>query len=69
MEEFCWSIKDEGLSNQLYGSIKGSGAFRRFKDNIHRAGIEKNWYAFRDAAIRKVAIRWCEANELSFTEK
>ncbi len=40
MEKFCLSRKDEQLRNIVYSSIKGSGAFRRFKDNTRRYNIE-----------------------------
>ena len=31
MEEFCGSIKNDGVSNALYSAIQGRGAFRRSK--------------------------------------
>src|SRR3990172_7401768 len=42
MEKFCLSIIDERLRDEMYYSIKGGGAFRRFKDNIYQHGIEKD---------------------------
>ncbi|MEA4900478.1 hypothetical protein [Desulfitobacterium sp.] len=36
MERFCLSLDNERLSRLMYDSIKGSGAFRRFKENIDR---------------------------------
>ena len=68
MEEFCLSIENEEIRNTLYNSIKGSGAFRRFKDNILRFNIEDDWYKYRDAAIKKIAIEWCENNNIQFAE-
>ncbi|WP_425429451.1 hypothetical protein [Desulfoscipio geothermicus] len=50
----------------MYSSIKGSGAFRRFKDNIHRYQIAKNWYKYRDEAIKRIAIEWCEGNGIRY---
>lgn len=57
------------LSNIMYNSIKGSGAFRRFKDNLHRHGIAENWYEYRDEALKQIAIGWCERNGVSFISK
>lgn len=68
MEKFCLSLEDEDLSDLLYNSIKGSGAFRRFKDNIHRRGIAEEWYKFRDEALKKIAIEWCEENDIRYTD-
>lgn len=53
----------------LYYSIKGSGAFRRFKDNIYKYNIEEEWYKFRDEAIKQIVIEWCEDNEINYIEE
>ncbi len=66
MEEFCLSIKNEKLSDKLYYVIKGRGAFRRFKGEIIQYGIEEDWYNFRDEALKGIAIRWCNANEIVY---
>ena len=36
MEDFCGSVNNDRVSNDLYSAIKGRGAFRRFKDAIIR---------------------------------
>ncbi len=42
MERFCRSVPDEKISDLLSAMIRGSGAFRRFKDLIYRYNIEKD---------------------------
>lgn len=66
MERFCLSLKDQELSDTMYSSIKGSGAFQRFKKNIQKYGIEKDWYDYREKTLEKIAIEWCESNGLSY---
>ena len=68
MEQFCLSLSDNELSDKMYYSIKGSRAFRRFKDNIYRFGIAEDWYRFREERYKQVAIRWCEHNNIPYTE-
>jgi len=68
MERFCLSIKDQKISDDLYSAIKGSGAFRRFKDKVQRHGIEQDWYKYQDASYRKIAKEWCEENRIKFME-
>lgn len=68
MERFCLQIEDEESSDIMYNSIKGSGAFRRFKDNIHRYRIEEKWYKYRDEAIKEHAIEWCKENDIEYDE-
>jgi hypothetical protein len=69
IEEFCISLDDEKLKDKMYRSIKGSGAFRRFKDNIFKYGIEKNWFQYRREAFKRKAIDWCEENNIPYTEE
>ncbi len=69
MERFCLSIKGEELRNIMYSSIKGSGAFRRFKDNIYRYKIQDDWYEHRDEAMKEIAIEWCRDNNIEFAEE
>ncbi len=69
MEKFCLSRKDEQLRNTMYSSIKGSGAFRRFKNNIRRYNIEDDWYTYRDAAMKEIGIEWCKYNNIALTNE
>jgi len=64
MERFCLSLDDPEMSDLLYGLIKGSGAFRRFKDAIYRYGIEDDWFKYRDNAIKEIAIEWCRESNI-----
>ncbi len=66
MEDFCYSLEDEGLKGDLLYTIDGRGAFRRFKDAIHRLGIEKDWYKYRDGKLKEIAADWLEANGIPF---
>jgi L-methionine (R)-S-oxide reductase len=68
MEKFCLSLKDEKASTQLYHAIKGSGAFRRFKDGIHRLNIADQWYRYRDRALKEIAVQWCEDNQVDYLD-
>ncbi|RZN37558.1 MAG: hypothetical protein EFT35_06015 [Methanophagales archaeon ANME-1-THS] len=67
IQNFCLSISDQRISDELYYSIKGGGAFRRFKDMIKRFGIENDWYQYRDEAIKQIAVDWCNENGIVFT--
>jgi hypothetical protein len=58
MERFCLSISDEKVSDVLLDKIRGSGAFRRFKDTVYRYGIEKDWFRFKDEAYKEIAVSW-----------
>ena len=68
MEEFCYSVTDDKIRGGLLDKIRGRGAFCRFKDAIHKNGIEEEWYRFRQAELEKIAIEWLEANQISYTK-
>jgi hypothetical protein len=64
MEDFSLSVTSNRIRDDLLRAIEGKGAFRYFKDTIRRHGIEKEWYAFRDQALREIAKDWCEENHI-----
>ena len=68
MERFCLSIDDEDMREDLCDAIRGRGAFRRFKDRMQLYGMAEDWYRYRDAALREIAVAWCEAHGISYTE-
>jgi len=68
MERFCLSVEDDDMCDDLCNAIRGRGAFRRFKDRIQAYGIAEAWYRYRDAALREIAVAWCEAHGLRYSE-
>jgi hypothetical protein len=66
MEHFCYSFVDQKISNELAYAIKGSGAFRRFKDRVYEYGIEQQWYQYRDEALGEIAKAWCERHQIEW---
>lgn len=60
MRDFVETVKDPVMSARLDESIRGSGAFRRFKDAASRRGLTKEWFAFRDERCLEVARNWCK---------
>ena len=67
MEEFCSSVQNQGMKEDLLDKIRGRGAFRRFKDAIHFFGIEEAWYQFRREALEKIARDWLEEHDIPYT--
>jgi hypothetical protein len=67
MEDFCLVFKDRRVGEDLRRLIKGSGAFRRFKNAIYSMGADKAWYEFRRAEIEKIAIQWLEEQQIPYS--
>ncbi|MFO8007928.1 MAG: UPF0158 family protein [Candidatus Brocadiia bacterium] len=64
MRSFAEGLSDDALSGRLLNAIHGKGAFRRFKDVVYEAGIEAEWFAFRNRAYRKIARLWCRQHDI-----
>jgi hypothetical protein len=68
MEEFIRSLDDNEAANQLWCAIKGRGAFRYFKDTLHRLGIQQSWYDYLEEAQREFVIEWAKENNVPFED-
>jgi len=66
MADFADRVSDEQAGRRLERAIRGKGAFRRFKDELHEESPEllPAWYVFRDTRARRRAVDWLEDNSL-----
>jgi hypothetical protein len=67
MEEFCLALDNRHLGSELHRLIKGSGAFRRFKNAVRERDIEQDWYDFKQRALERNAIEWLEENGIPYS--
>jgi hypothetical protein len=66
MERYCRRVENDAAADELWRAIKGSGAFRRFKDTVHRLGLAEQWYRFKDEQYAELARTWCEENGVEY---
>jgi hypothetical protein len=66
MEEFCRSVANPEISNRLLNTIRGSGAFRRFRGAIEALDLLQEWYDFRAAELERIAVGWLEENAIEY---
>jgi len=66
MERFALEYQDRRTSAELSRSVKGKGAFRRFKDTIHELGIQDEWYEFRRNEFEEIAVQWLEEEGIPY---
>jgi Uncharacterised protein family (UPF0158) len=66
MERFARSLTDAAASDELDAAVHGRGAFRRFKDAVHRLGIADEWYRFREVALEQIAIEFLETHGIAY---
>ena len=67
MEAFTDTRSGEEF-DKLARALKGRGAFRRFKDTVNWLGIDQEWYDFQDNEYKRIAIKWCENNNIEYEE-
>ena len=65
MEAFVDNLSGPA-QERLATAISGRGAFRRFKDEVRRLGLEEQWYSWHEDAYRRKAIEWCEENGIEY---
>ena len=68
MEDFIEQLSPGKVQSNLSYSIRGKGAFRRFKDSICYHGLEQQWYDYLEKAYRDIAVRWCTEEGLAYSE-
>jgi len=66
MEEFSRSVASERIREDLLNTIHGAGAFRHFKDTVRRHRVDSAWFTFRMAALRRIALDWCEEHDIDW---
>ena len=60
MVDFADGITDRGAGERLRRALEGTGAFRRFKNELYQRHPEliSSWHAFRDARATLRAVQW-----------
>ena len=68
MVDFTDTVTDPRKNELLSVSLEGRGAFRRFKDTLHRVGLVDEWYSFKHKAFMEIAREWCEENDIEYLD-
>lgn len=68
IEEFIVRLPDQKNREILDDTIRGRGAFRRFKDRIIELGVDKQWYTYKEGKIRQLVIEWCKEHNIEIQD-
>lgn len=66
MEEFIDGLSNQKQADILSQAIHNKGAFRRFKDTLHRLDLIEKWYTFREQKLREFVELWCVENKIEY---
>ena len=64
IRDFATDQIDSTIRDRLLETIRGKGAFRRFKDTAFDLGVIDDWYAYKREALSSIALDWCEENDI-----
>jgi hypothetical protein len=67
MRRFCQTVENDELRRGLLRSIQGRGASMRIRSTVDAFGIVEEWSAFRNEALRAIAIDWLENHGIAFS--
>lgn len=67
MEDFALSLAAPAR-DRVWQAMRGRGAFRGFKDAIYEEGIQDQWDAWRDRALRQLAIDFLDAQGIPYED-
>jgi hypothetical protein len=63
MEAFVDEQKKD-IQNILNKILNGKRPFGRFKDKIFELDIREEWFEFKKVQLEKIALDWCEVNNI-----
>jgi hypothetical protein len=67
MTEFCYTIENAEVQEEMLCQLHGSGAFRRFKNNLFKYNLSEKWYKYRQYKLESIAEEWLIHNHIEFT--
>ncbi|MBB1516524.1 hypothetical protein H5398_11170 [Tessaracoccus sp. MC1679] len=69
MVDFTATLPESELRRRLWDGLHRAGAFRRFKDLVHRHDLADAWYRYRDEQFTRIARKWADANNITLVEQ
>ena len=67
MEQFGASLEDAEVRDRILQTIRGGGAFRRFKHALDELSLWDEWTSFKHAELERIAIEWLEENGIEYS--
>ena len=65
METFAYDRDSDGT---LIGSIRGDGAFRKFRETVDKLNLQNDWEEFKMNCYRERAVTWCDYHKIAYHE-
>ena len=69
MVEFCNSFSDIKLENTIDSDNDYNKMLHDIKNIIRDKGLINEWYDYREASEKEIAIEWCNKNNIEYIEQ
>ena len=69
MEQFAASLENVEATNRILQTIRGSGAFRRFKHTLDDLNLWDEWTKFKSEGLERIAIEWLDENGIEYSRE
>lgn len=66
MRRFADKCDDEQPREELLHAIHGRGAFRMFRDCLHRHDLVDDWHRFRNEHFEQIAKEWLKIHGIAY---
>lgn len=66
MIEFCKSLDEEEFKNKNLKELQQKYSLRKLREYIENNDKLSSWYDYREKAEKKLAIDWCEKNNIKY---
>ena len=68
MKNYIDQLDESEAKGWLEESIKGAGAFKRFRSCLERFGLTDNWLDYQYGVHEDIAYNWCEYHGIEYLE-
>jgi hypothetical protein len=68
MKNFTYTLEDGIIRNILFESIRGHGAFRRFKNIVEQYSLREDWFEFKEQAYKEIVIDWLNRHRIPYED-
>lgn len=68
MDRFASEETEAEIRAELRDSLRGAGAFRRFKDAVYRFDIQDAWFKYRTRSLEDIARKWLADHNLETSQ-
>ncbi len=68
IEDFCYTLKDEEVREDLFAAVNEKDSIRCFKEKLYQYDLQEQWFRYKNRCYRDIAREWCEQNNINYED-